>query len=64
LETGARDLDMRGVLAEALLLRARHARAQGDREASKRALEEAAGIAASLDWLRLEQAMNAEWRSL
>jgi hypothetical protein len=52
------------VLAEALLLRARHARAQGDRDASKRALEEAAGIAASLDWLRLEQAVNAEWHSL
>jgi class 3 adenylate cyclase len=57
-------LDMRGLLVEAQLLHARHARRQGDNAAAAAALEEAGKTVAGLDWLRLEQTINAERRAL
>jgi tetratricopeptide (TPR) repeat protein len=57
-------LSMHGASAEALMLRARLAERDKDFAASRDALAEAHALAASLEWLPLEQRINAEIRRL
>ncbi len=49
---------------EALVLRARLLEARGDVAAACGALSEAQALAGTLDWLLLEQRVNAEMRRL
>ena len=57
-------LSMHDACAEALMLRARLAEQDKDLAAARAALAEAHALAASLEWLPLEQRINAEIRRL
>ncbi len=58
------DLSMHDACAEALMLRARLAERDNNFAAARAALAEAHELAASLDWLPLEQRINTEIRRL
>ncbi len=58
------DLSMHDACAEALMLRARLAERDKDLVAARAALAEAHPLAASLEWLPLEQRINTEIRRL
>jgi tetratricopeptide (TPR) repeat protein len=60
----SQDLSMHDACAEALMLRARLAERDKDLAAARAALAEAHPLAASLEWLPLEQRINSEIRRL